>query len=51
MMDKCDVKGPNAHDAYKFLNSENVIAWNFAKFLVYSNGQKVGEYGHKVHPD
>lgn len=52
MFEKIEVNGPNAHDVYKFLrgnsdlkvaggNEVKAIAWNFAHFLVGSDGKVV----------
>lgn len=32
-------------------NQVDEISWNFAKFLVNKNGEVVGYFGPKVHPD
>lgn len=62
-MSKTEVNGKNAHDLYKFLkaNSElnkstdkkvkiNDIPWNFAKFLVSSDGKTIKYFSPKVNP-
>ena len=61
MMSKIEVNGPDAHPVYKYLrsNSElydpetktaNEIPWNFAKFLVNTEGKVVSYHGPRVNP-
>lgn len=50
MFEKIDVNGENAHPLYKYLKSEakgilnKEIKWNFAKFLIDSEGNVVKRY-------
>ena len=52
MLGKCDCVGDDAHDAFKWLqkktNSE--ITWNFAKFLIDSEGNVKIFYDHPIQP-
>ena len=60
MFSKIEVNGENTHPIYKYLkeNSQDMktesglknIPWNFAKFLVNSEGKVVGFYPPKVNP-
>ena len=51
LMDKVDVKGPDAIPLYKWLNEDDkLITWNFHKFLIDRQGQVVGSYKPKVSP-
>ena len=51
MTEKLDVRGDNAHPIYKILNKDNVIDWNFNKFLVDKDGNTVQHYGKMVEPN
>lgn len=57
MFGKIDVNGPNTHPLYKYLKAEkgellgNDIKWNFAKFLVATDGAVVKRYGPQVSPE
>lgn len=62
MFEKIDVNGENAHPIYKYLKSQakgilsNEIKWNFAKFLIDSEGNVVDRYApttvpHKIKKD
>jgi len=50
MFEKIDVNGDNAHPLYKYLKSQKKsllkteIAWNFAKFLIDTEGNVVKRY-------
>ena len=52
-MGKVEVKGSGADPIYEYLNGETnaVISWNFAKFLVDADGKPVKFYGHRVEPN
>ncbi|WP_323794072.1 glutathione peroxidase [Nocardioides sp.] len=56
MMSKVDVNGVNAHPLFDWLRSEQSatpdapIAWNFAKFLIGSDGAVVADYAPTVAP-
>ena len=61
MFAKIEVNGPNTHEAYKYLryNSElfdakkkevKEIPWNFAKFLLDSEGNVKSYYNPRVEP-
>jgi glutathione peroxidase len=58
---KIEVNGPNTHDVYKYLRSHSElfdkkskevkeIPWNFAKFLIDSNGHVVSYNNPRVDP-
>ena len=62
MFAKIEVNGPNAHPVYQYLrrNSElyneqeqvaGEIPWNFAKFLVNSDGHVVKYWGPQTDPE
>jgi glutathione peroxidase len=57
MIQKIDVKGPNAHPLFKFLTDEargfitKEIKWNFTKFLVDQNGNVCKRYSPQTTPD
>jgi glutathione peroxidase len=58
MFSKIEVNGPGAHPLYRHLieadpgpNANQVIEWNFAKFLVDSHGQVVRRYAPKDRPE
>ncbi len=61
MFAKIEVNGTNTHPVYQYLKSNSKdlnaggntlknIPWNFAKFLVDSNGNVLNFYGPKVEP-
>ena len=52
MFSKIDVKGKGAHPVYKFLETgeDEAIRWNFFKFLVDKDGNKVKRYAGRVKP-
>ena len=57
MFAKIEVNGPNTHPIYKYLKSNSTdfkniddISWNFAKFLVDSNGKVINYYNPKFAP-
>ena len=56
MFEKIDVNGENAHPLYKYLKNEskgiitNEIKWNFAKFLIDSEGNVVKRYAPTTKP-
>lgn len=56
MFEKIDVNGENAHPLYKYLKKEakgiitNEIKWNFAKFLIDSEGNIVKRYAPTTKP-
>ena len=62
MFEKIEVNGENTHDLYKYLrrNSETLydddskmakqVPWNFAKFLVDSEGKVLEYYRPQVNP-
>lgn len=56
MFEKIDVNGQNAHPLYKYLKNEskgiitNEIKWNFAKFLIDSEGNVVKRYAPTTKP-
>jgi len=55
-MQKCEVNGDNALPSYKWLRNKSYIkgepiTWNFAKFLLDSNGKVFMYYSPKWHPD
>ena len=47
---KTTVLGPNKTGAFKYLTSEQEIAWNFEKFLVDSNGKLVKRFRSSMQP-
>ena len=52
-MAKCEVNGPGAQEAYKYLRDRSSlrgreISWNFEKFLLDKKGQVVKHYGPRV---
>ncbi len=58
MLEKVDVKGPEAAPLYRFLTSPEAspqfagdIRWNFEKFLISRDGQLVGRFRTGVQPD
>jgi len=54
MFSKIDVKGPEAHPIYKFLqaNESDDVGWNFFKFLVNKEGEVVGKrHSNRVTPE
>ena len=53
VMGKVDVQGDNADPIYQYLLKEtnSVIEWNFAKFLVDANGKPVKFYHHDIDPN
>jgi len=56
MMAKINVNGPTAIPLYQWLRSNSTLAgaaipWNFAKFLLNSNGEIVSYYDPQVSPD
>jgi len=65
MFSKVDVNGPNTHEIYKYLKSNckefnkdsNIesnsvdISWNFAKFLVDSEGNVVSYFEPDIEPN
>ena len=52
MTEKIDVQGDGAHPLYKVMNPGNdLVKWNFTKFLVNSQGQVVKHYAHGVAPN
>ncbi|MDR3598188.1 glutathione peroxidase [Clostridium sp.] len=56
MFEKIDVNGENAHPLYKYLKNEakgllnKEIKWNFAKFLIDSEGNVVKRYAPITNP-
>lgn len=53
-MEKADVNGGSAQDAYKYLKGnmgQGSIPWNFAKFLVNKDGDAVAFYGPQKGPN
>ncbi len=57
MFQKIDVNGDKAHPLYKFLKKRALnsldtekVTWNFTKFLVSRDGQRVTRYGSFVEP-
>ena len=44
MMEKTDVKEGGAHPIYKIMNKDDLVKWNFGKFLVNSEGKVVKNY-------
>lgn len=56
IFEKIDVNGENAHPLYKYLKKEakgiitNEIKWNFAKFLIDSEGNIVKRYAPTTKP-
>lgn len=61
IFEKIEVNGPNSHEVFKFcrIHSElhnkekkevKEIPWNFAKFLIDSNGQVVSYHNPRVEP-
>jgi len=56
MFAKVDVNGPNTLPLYKYLKEKkgellgNDIKWNFAKFLIDTNGNVVQRYGPQTSP-
>ena len=54
MMQKVEVNGGNAFEAFNYLRSTNDgadIKWNFQKFLVDKDGKVVKGFAHSFHPD
>ena len=57
LMAKIDVNGENAHPVYKYLRSAakgtfgDAIKWNFTKFLISRNGEKVTRYTPITKPE
>ena len=62
LFEKIDVNEPNTHEVFKFLRRNSPlydeqkdevknIPWNFAKFLVNSEGQVVDYYNPKQNPE
>ena len=57
LMAKIDVNGENAHPVYKYLRSAakgtfgDAIKWNFTKFLISRNGEKVTRYAPITKPE
>ena len=60
-MEKCEVNGKNTHDVWKYcrLNSSlydkekkrsKEIPWNFAKFLLGSDGKMLKYYNPRIDP-
>ncbi len=56
LMDKIEVNGDNAHPIYQYLKKAakgffgNRIKWNFTKFLISRDGQRVKRYGPAFSP-
>ena len=57
MMEKVDVKGPEAHPVYQWLSEkarngveDHKVAWNFHKFLVDEEGRLVASLRSGVSP-
>lgn len=56
MFEKIDVNGKNAHPLYKYLKNEaktlfgREIKWNFAKFLIDSEGNVIKRYSPTLSP-
>ena len=61
MLSKIEVNGPNAHSVYQYLRMNSTlynadkktaseIPWNFAKFLVNSEGKVVKYHGPRDNP-
>lgn len=52
MTDIVDVRGPDAHPFYKWLESQGAVPqWNFNKALLDANGDLVSFHGSNVQPD
>jgi len=57
MFAKVDVKGPEAHAVFRYLNNNskgilgNGIKWNFTKFLVGKNGEVLNRYAPTSKPE
>lgn len=55
LMSKLDVNGESANDLFVFLRDQTMngksIRWNFAKFLVDSQGQPIIAYDPKIYPN
>jgi glutathione peroxidase len=57
MFSKIDVNGDNAHPIYKYLRNRlpglfgTKIRWNFAKFLIDSNGKPVKRFSPATKPE
>ena len=57
MFAKVDVKGPEAHAAFRYLTNNskgilgNGIKWNFTKFLVGKNGEVLNRYAPTSKPE
>lgn len=57
LMKKSEVNGPHAHAVYQYLKSQaggilgDGIKWNFTKFLVSADGQKVERYAPMTTPE
>lgn len=45
-----EVNGSDTHPLFSFLKAERpgCISWNFSKFLVSKNGQKVEKFNHRI---
>ncbi|MCR4965473.1 MAG: glutathione peroxidase [Bacteroidales bacterium] len=56
IMKKIDVNGENAHPIYKYLKKQakgtfgNNIKWNFTKFLISKDGQRIKRYAPITKP-
>ena len=58
MFAKIDVKGPNTHPLYQYLEHEKrgmlgstSIKWNFTKFLIGRDGKVLARFGPTVTPE
>ncbi|MCR4858637.1 MAG: glutathione peroxidase [Bacteroidales bacterium] len=57
IMKKIDVNGENAHPIYKYLKNQvkgflgDNIKWNFTKFLISRDGQKIKRYAPITKPE
>ena len=61
MMEKCTVNGKDCHEVWKFLRCKSElfdekkkkakeVPWNFAKFLINSDGQVIKYFNPRVDP-
>ncbi|MDD7796194.1 glutathione peroxidase [Clostridium sp. 'White wine YQ'] len=56
LFEKVDVKGPTAHEVFKYLTTEKPgilggeIKWNFTKFLIDKNGNVVDRFAPTTSP-
>ena len=54
MLGKTEVNGPNSCELYNWLRAKagtKDVEWNFGKFQVYDNGNKVKNWHPKVEPN